>query len=99
MFGPKQTLNILTGCHEQSLNIDFPQATQTKLSELVPLFGFTKEWFNPDRAFTHGFVVGWRLVISIDSVQIRLEDRAPDHPTVDRGRTLGFDWASITDFG
>jgi hypothetical protein len=61
----------------------------------VPLLAFAKEWFNPDLAFTNGFLVSLRCLVAFGSVKHFLEIRAEKvPPTVAIGTRL-LHWTGI----
>ena len=62
----------------------------------MPVFGFRKEWFDPDFALVHGPLVGVSLVIPFHALLIVRKKRTVDVPTTLVGSTVGFQWAGMT---
>jgi len=99
VLGLEKALDILTGCRDKGLNVDSAQASESKFGGLMPLFSFSKQGFNPNRAFTHGFLIGRGCLISRHPVKVLLVKRTLDHAPVGAGCTFRLDRTAFTDFG
>src|SRR5260370_1892440 len=65
----------------------------------MPVFGFSKKWFDPDTAFAIRFLVGFGYMVASDAIQIVLIDTAAQAaPFFARG-TIGLERTVITIFG
>jgi len=73
-----------------------PVPPQAETPHAMPVFGFGKEWFDPDFPLVHGPLVGVSLVISFHALLIVRKKRTVDVPTTLVGSTVGFQWAGIT---
>src|SRR5438270_6661689 len=65
----------------------------------MPVFGFSKEGFDPDLALIHRFLVGFCLVVPLDSFEIASIEGAVQLPTVVTWCTLHLEWTGITGSG
>src|SRR6266699_5068805 len=63
----------------------------------MPVFGFGKQRLQPHFAFAHGLLIGWRLLIGTNPLEILLSNMTIDATPLVTGRTLHFDWAVIAD--
>lgn len=73
-----------------------PVPPQAEAPHAMPVFGFGKEWFDPDFPLVHGPLVGIRLVIPFHALLIVRKKRTVYVPTTLVGSTVGFQWAGIT---
>jgi hypothetical protein len=92
----KQAFEILPRCDDLRLAIDTPEPPQAETPHAMPVFGFGKEWFDPDFPLVHGPLVGVSLVISFHALLIVRKKRTVDVPTTLVGSTVGFQGAGIT---
>jgi len=92
----KQAFEILPRCDDLRLAIDTPEPPQAETPHAMPVFGFRKEWFDPDFALVHGPLVGVSLVIPFHALLIVRKKRTVDVPTTLVGSTVGFQWAGMT---
>src|SRR5262249_51549514 len=66
----EESFEVLPTCSHQCLTVDTPEPSQTKAPHAMPVFGFSKERFNPDATLAHGFLVGWCLVVALHAFKI-----------------------------
>jgi hypothetical protein len=59
----------------------------------MPVFGLGKEWFDPDFALVHGFLVGQGLMVSLHALLILREKGTVQVPTTLAWSTVEFQWA------
>src|SRR5260221_222545 len=70
-FSAQEPLQVLPCGYQQPLDVDLPQPPQSKAAQPMPLFGFTKERFNPDRAFAQRLFVDLGLAIGGGAVKCK----------------------------
>src|SRR2546421_10563417 len=63
----------------------------------MPVFGAGLQRLHPHFAFAHGLLIGWRLLIGTNPLEILLSHMTIDATPLVTSRTLHFDWAVIAD--
>ena len=91
----EQTFQILSRCAHERFTIDTPEPTQTEAPHAVPVFPFSKEWFDPDLPLAQGFLVGLSRLVASNPIQHLLIHTAAEAAPLFAGGTLGFEWAVI----
>src|SRR5260370_15689689 len=64
----------------------------------MPLLVFGKERLNPDFTLAHRFLIRFGLVIGAHTLGIMFPQVAMDCPSLETGRTLDFQRATVTSF-
>src|SRR5687767_13472404 len=64
-----QSFQVLPCCDHHSFDIHFEKTPQAKSPQTMKLLGFPKQRLDPYTSLTHGFLVCFRLAISLCSVE------------------------------
>jgi len=92
----QQPFQILPRRRQDSLTIDFCQASQTEPLHAVPLLRLAKQGLDPDLALLIRLLVVLRLVVAPYSLHIRLIKIPPDTVPFLALAALGLEWAAAT---
>ena len=91
----QQPLEILARRSHQRFTIDPLEFTQAEPTHAMPVLALCKEWFHPDTALAHGFLVGLGRLIGTHPIQIRLIHTAAQTASLLIGGTLRSQWARV----
>src|SRR5215210_4652834 len=97
--GLEQPFQVLASSDEQADHVDLGEATEAELAEAVPLFRLAEQRLDPDAALAHRPLVGSRLVVAADAVQVFLVEAAGEDPSFLAVGTLRFERTGVAGAG